>query len=75
MAHDLGSTVGGNPDAWLADTLADHDRRLGDLERAAGSRLGIPQPASTLGTVIGRVELFDPQGVSLGFLPLYDTIT
>jgi hypothetical protein len=75
MGHDLGPTVGGNPDAWLADTLADHDRRLGDLERAAGSRLDVPQAATTPGSVVGRVELFAPDGTSLGFLPLYDTIT
>lgn len=31
--------------------------------------------ATTLGTVVGKVEIFDAAGASLGFLPVYDAIT
>lgn len=32
-------------------------------------------PATLPGTVTGKVEIFDADGASLGFLPIYDTIT
>jgi hypothetical protein len=31
--------------------------------------------ATTLGTVIGQMEVFDAAGVSVGFVPVYDAIT
>lgn len=31
--------------------------------------------ATTLGTVNGKIEVFDSEGNSLGFVPVYDTIT
>lgn len=31
--------------------------------------------ANTLGTVEGKMEVFDRDGTSLGFVPLYDAIT
>lgn len=31
--------------------------------------------ATTLGTVVGKIEAFDSLGNSLGFLPVYDAIT
>lgn len=31
--------------------------------------------AATLGTVIKKVQVFDSAGSSLGFVPVYDTIT
>lgn len=32
-------------------------------------------PATTLGAVVSRIEVFDSNGISLGFLPVYDSIT
>jgi len=32
-------------------------------------------PGTVLGTVIGKVEIFDKDRNSLGFLPIYDQIT
>lgn len=31
--------------------------------------------ATTPGTVVGKIEVFDAQGNSLGFLPVYNAIT
>lgn len=37
--------------------------------------LGDPATASTPGTVVKKVEIFDSAGTSLGYVPVYDTIT
>lgn len=37
--------------------------------------VGNSQGGSTLGTVIGKYEIFDASGASLGFVPRYDAIT
>ncbi|HHZ69150.1 MAG TPA: hypothetical protein EYN67_12660 [Flavobacteriales bacterium] len=34
-----------------------------------------PVLATTLGTVVKRIEIFDFAGASLGFIPVYDAIT
>lgn len=45
------------------------------LVSVAVSRFGEKQAATTLGTVTGKVEVFDAQGNSLGFIALYNSIT
>ena len=37
--------------------------------------VGNLEPATTLGTLIGRVELFNDNKISIGYLPVYDNIT
>ena len=47
------------------------------LQGSSVKSLGVSNSlaGTTLGTVTGKVEIFDAAGVSLGFLPLYDAIT
>jgi len=33
------------------------------------------ESATTLGSVTKKIEVFDEMGVSLGFIPVYDSIT
>lgn len=40
-----------------------------------GVEMGLRASATTPGSVTGRVQVFDGAGSSLGYLPLYDTIT
>lgn len=40
-----------------------------------GVGVGNRVAATTLGTVVGKTEIFDMIGVSLGFVPIYDAIT
>lgn len=42
-----------------------------------GGNLGVGNSAAatTLGTVVKKIEIFDASGTSLGFLPVYDAIT
>lgn len=69
-----------------ADALVGIDATLsGDVDAGGFVRAGtyVQAPAlrvasdagSTLGSVTGKVEVFDFTGASLGFLPLYDSIT
>lgn len=41
----------------------------------AGLGVGNSAAATTLGTVVKKMEIFDASGVSLGFIPIYDAIT
>lgn len=43
--------------------------------RAQTLGVGNHAAASVLGNVVGKVEIFDTAGTSLGFLPVYDSIT
>jgi len=40
-----------------------------------GLGVGNSAAAATLGSVTGKVEIFDASGTSLGFVPVYDSIT
>lgn len=42
---------------------------------AGGIGVGNSTAASTPGTIVRRVEIFDASGASLGFIPVYDQIT
>lgn len=45
------------------------------LARLNNAGLGTAASATTLGTVTKKLEVFDPNGKSLGFVALYDAIT
>ena len=47
----------------------------GNLRLPGNLGVGNAQLASTPGTVVGKVEIFDKNGNSLGFLALYNHIT
>lgn len=47
----------------------------GKILGTAGLGVGNSAAATTLGTVVKKIEVFDASGVSLGFLPVYDAIT
>jgi hypothetical protein len=62
LSKDDGGTVNANVKIYgdfYADTFG-----VGNLE-----------PASTLGNLIGRIEIFNDQKTSIGYLPVYDNIT
>jgi len=42
--------------------------------RAGSLGVGNAAPGSTLGSVKRKIEVFDANGVSLGFVPVYDAI-
>lgn len=45
------------------------------VDQIPGSVPGTAAAATTLGTVVKKIEVFDAAGTSLGFLPVYDAIT
>jgi hypothetical protein len=47
----------------------------GNLRVTGNLGVGNSVAATTLGTVTKKVEVFDSSGVSLGFIPVYDSIT
>lgn len=47
----------------------------GSMRIAGGFGVGNSAAATLPGTVVAKVEIFDFSGVSLGFIPVYDTIT
>lgn len=47
----------------------------GKILGTAGLGVGNSAAATTLGTVVKKIEVFDASGVSLGFIPVYDAIT
>ncbi len=54
-----------------ADTLKTDDKLLA----VAGLGVGNSAAATTLGSVTKRVPIFDATGASLGYIPVYDSIT
>jgi hypothetical protein len=50
-------------------------KATGKLTATAGIGAGNSAPATTLGTVTKKLEVFDATGNSLGFVPIYDAIT
>lgn len=57
--------------ASAADTLRTADKFIAD----AGLGVGNSAAATTLGSVTHKMEVFDSSGASLGFIPIYDSIT
>jgi hypothetical protein len=47
----------------------------GKVLTTAGLGVGNSAAATTLGTVVKKIQVFDASGVSLGYLPVYDAIT
>jgi hypothetical protein len=45
------------------------------LRTTGGLGVGNSAAATTLGTVVAQMEIFDASGNSLGFIPIYDAIT
>lgn len=52
---------------------------LGPIQRSdtvtQGPEIGTAVAASSVGTVVGKYELFDSEGVSVGWVPIYASIT
>ena len=63
-----------NTDPTLSGFLRESQRQAKRPARA-NVVLAPSVPAATPGAVVGKVEVFDAAGVSLGFLALYSTIT
>ncbi len=61
--------------AYLARNAANVINTPGKLTATTGLGVGNSAAATTLGTVVKKVEIFDSTGTSLGFLPIYDAIT
>lgn len=47
----------------------------GNLRIAGSIGVGNSQVASAVGTLVGKIQIFDSKGNSLGYLPVYKTIT
>lgn len=47
----------------------------GMLSTSDGLCVGNAAAGTTLGSVVKKIEVFDANGNSLGFIPVYDTIT
>lgn len=64
-----------NPD----ERIRDLERRVKALEVLVTGRLAALQPvgvaATTPGSVVKRWQIFDRDGVSLGYVAIYNTIT
>ncbi len=65
-AGDIGAVAGTRPNNLYVKTNARVGGNLG---------VGNSASASTLGTVVKKIEIFNASGTSLGFLPVYDAIT
>lgn len=55
--------------------FTDSTQTAGLIWRVLSALLGAPAAGATLGTVVGKVEVFDLAGASQGFIPIYDSIT
>ena len=66
VAGDKASVSGVVLDGFTANGVRLDTGRIGVANSAAGS---------TLGTVVKKVEIFNAAGTSLGFVPVYNTIT
>ncbi len=69
-----------NSSATVARTLSGYDlyspRIAAEHVFAARQiRVGVAPSASTPGTVVRRLEVFDVDGTSLGYMPIYDSIS
>jgi hypothetical protein len=62
---------------WFDSTNTQMDVRLGGswLRHSLLASLGANAAASTLGTLVKKVQVFDKDGVSLGYVPVYSSIT
>jgi hypothetical protein len=74
----------GNDIAWNTDgggsigaVSANRPANIYATTRIAGGSLGVGNSAAatTPGTVVRKIEIFNQSGTSLGFIPVYDTIT
>lgn len=62
-------------DTNLYRSAADQLKTDDKLIAVAGLGVGNAASATTPGTVVKKVEIFDASGVSLGFIPVYSSIT
>jgi hypothetical protein len=67
ITTDVSATGDGSFDGEL--------RAVGKVVAEDGLAVGNSAAATTLGTVIKKTEVFNAAGVSIGFVPVYDTIT
>jgi hypothetical protein len=56
-------------------TLMTIDGATGNVRVTGNLGVGNSATASTLGTVVKKIQIFDASGTSLGYLPVYDSIT
>jgi hypothetical protein len=69
LATDDGFTAGGNMHTY-SDATAD-----GQIRATGGIGVGNSLAATTPGAVTKKIEIFDQNGASLGFIPVYNSIT
>jgi hypothetical protein len=70
----LAFSVGGTTDYLFGDG-ATIVKAAGKFTAAAGIGVGNSAAATTPGTVVKKMEVFDAAGASLGFIPIYNAIT
>jgi len=74
--YDVGSANGGTTLRRPRDIYVGRDVKVGQNVRITGNLgVGNSTAATTLGTVTKKIEIFDAAGNSLGFIPVYDSIT
>jgi hypothetical protein len=56
-------------------SLEDDTRNWESLVEYYSNLKAFVEAATTLGTVQGKIEVFDDEGTSKGFIPVYDDIT
>lgn len=69
-----GIKFGPTGDTNLYRSAADVLKTDDQLITGAGLGVGNSTPATTLGSVVKRMEVFDATGASLGYVPIYDAI-
>jgi hypothetical protein len=71
---EIGVSFGSNDDTnlyrWAADVLKTDDKLISE----AGLGVGNSEAATNPGSVVRKMEVFDANGASLGFVPIYDSI-
>jgi hypothetical protein len=65
----------GNPDCTLYRSAANIFGSGNKFVFLAGFGVGNSAAGNTLGSLVKKVEVFDENGASIGFLPVYDAIT
>jgi hypothetical protein len=63
------------PDVTLKRSAAGILQSNGKLTATGGLGVGNSAAATTLGSVIKKIQIFDANGTSLGYIPVYNTIT
>ena len=71
---DADKTASVNQSLSAVDALI-ASRGVSEAQKRNLDRLQAPTPAQTAGQIVRKIEVFDALGQSLGFVPVYDSIT